>query len=78
MDIDWRALLMVGIVSLAVAVAVVVLVAFALVGLSARSGAARHGGEASALSAGVGTAAAWVCLVATVAIVGFGLYLVVV
>jgi hypothetical protein len=61
-----------------VAVAVVVLVAFALVGLSARSGAACHGGEASAPSAFVGTATAYVCLVATAAIVGFGLYLVVV
>jgi hypothetical protein len=77
MVIHWGSLLMVGIVSLAASVAVVVLVAFALVGLAARSGAPRPGGGTSALSPAAGTAVACVCLVAAVAIIGYGLYLVI-
>jgi hypothetical protein len=77
MKIDWKSLLVVGVVSLAASVAIVVLVALALVGLSARSGTARPGGGASALSPAAGTTLACVSLLAAVAIVGYGLYLVV-
>lgn len=74
--IDWGALGLVGIVSFAAAVAVVVLVSFALVGLSAREAAA-DGGEAGGMSAGVGTAIAGICLLAVAAIVVYGLYIIV-
>lgn len=74
MDIDWGSLAVVGVVSLAAAVAVVVLVAFALVGLSARTAPAEGGGT---LSPGAGTAVAALCLLATAAIVVYGLYMIV-
>jgi hypothetical protein len=77
MKFDWKSLLVVGVVSLAAAVAIVVLVALALVGLSARSGPARPGGGASTLSPAAGTTLACVCLGAAAAILGYGLYLVV-
>jgi hypothetical protein len=76
MNIDWGSLGLVAVVSLAAAVAVVALVSFAFVGLSAREvpveGAAR-----SPLSPAVGATVAAICLIATVAIVGYGLYVVI-
>ena len=79
MDIAWGSLGIVCLVSLAVGVAVVTLVAFALVGLSARArkpvGGPQDGAE-QPLSAGAGTAVAVVCLAAVVVIVGYGLYLI--
>ncbi|GAA4939105.1 hypothetical protein EV188_101996 [Actinomycetospora succinea] len=79
MTIDWASLGLVSVVSLAAGVAVVVLVSFALVGLSARVRPRPGGAEdgAPTLSAGAGTAIAAVCLAAVVAIVGFGLYVIV-
>lgn len=77
--IDWGALLNVVLVSLAAGVAVVALVAFALVGLSARVQVAEGGAEArrAPLSPGAGTAVAAVCLLAAVAIVAYGLYIII-
>lgn len=76
MNIEWGSLGLVGLVSLAATVAVVVLIAFALVGLSARTPVAE--GEAPRpLSPGSGTAVAAVCLLAVVAIVAYGLYLII-
>ncbi len=74
--INWGALGLVGIVSLAVAVAVVVLVSFAIVGLSAREHSL-GGTGAGAISPAAGTAIAALCLLAVVAIVGYGLYVIV-
>ena len=95
--INWGALGVVALVSLAVGVVVVCLVAFALVGLSAREQA--HGADnvspdaprdatidgtppvglasGPAMSATAGTSAAVVCLVAVVAIVVYGLVLII-
>ncbi len=74
--INWGALGLVGIVSLAVAVAVVVLVSFAIVGLSAREHALAGTGT-GAISPAAGTAIAALCLLASLAIVGYGLYVIV-
>ncbi len=69
---------LVAIVSLAVSVAVVALLAFAIVGLSAREHAQLGGaGTAGALSPGAGFAVAGLCLLAVVAIVGCGLYVII-
>jgi hypothetical protein len=76
MGIAWGSLGIVCAVSLAVGVGVVVLVALALVGLSARQPVA-EGGRASAMSPAVGTAIAGVCLLAVVAVVAYGLYVIV-
>ncbi|GAA3111936.1 hypothetical protein GCM10010464_88430 [Pseudonocardia yunnanensis] len=77
MNIDWGSLLLVAIVSLAAAVAVVVLVALALVGVSAaRSDVARPQGGASAISPAVGMTMACVCVLGSLAIVAYGIYLV--
>ena len=78
MSIAWGSLLVVCVVSLAVGVAVVVLVAFALVGLSARRvpvGGPHDG--APTLGPSAGTAVAGLCLLAVAAIVGYGLWVVV-
>jgi hypothetical protein len=78
MGIHWGSLLEVAVVALAVAVAVAVLVAFAIVGLSARERAAAGvNGGGTALNATTGTALAAVCLLATLAIVGYGLYIII-
>ena len=77
MDIDWGSLAVVGIVSLAVSIAVVVLGAFALVGLAARDRTAAPTGTGAALSPAAGTATAVLCLAATAAIIGYGLYVIV-
>ncbi|MFC4944512.1 hypothetical protein [Pseudonocardia sp. GCM10023141] len=76
MTIDWGSLGIVALVALAAAVAVVALVAFALVGLSARTQPA-GGATASRLSPTGGTVVATGCLLAAVAIVGYGLFLIV-
>lgn len=87
--INWGALGLVGLVSLAAGVAVVVLVSFALVGLSARepvhdgSAVSSDGAEpvglatTSPMSPAAGTALAAICLLATVAIVVYGLSLII-
>ena len=79
MGIAWGSLFIVGLVSLAVGVAVVVLVAFALVGLSARVRVPAGGPEdgAPALNPSIAIAIAGVCLVAAAAIVGYGLWIIV-
>lgn len=77
MNIDWGSLGMVALVSFAAAVAVVVLVALAIVGLSAREHAQLDSGTPGVLSANTGTAVAGICLLATVVIVGFGLYVII-
>lgn len=80
MGVKWGALLEVCVVSLAVGVAIVVLVSLALVGLSARQRAAVGGpddGAPAGLSAGAGTAIAGLCLLAAAAIVGYGLYIII-
>ena len=79
MNIAWGSLAIVSLVSIAVGVVVVVLVAFALVGLSARQRAAVGGPSdgAPTLSAGAGTAVAGLCLLAVAVIVGYGLYIII-
>jgi hypothetical protein len=74
--INWAALGLVGIVSLAVAVAVAVLVSFAIVGLSAREHSLGGTGT-GAIRPAAGTAIAALCLLAVVAVVGYGLYVIV-
>ncbi len=77
MSIAWGSLLVVAVVSLGVGVAVVALVAFALVGLSARVaspvGRPHH---RPPLGRGAGTTVAGLCLTAAVLTVGYGLYLI--
>ncbi len=86
--INWGALGVVAVVSLAIGVAVVVLVALALVGLSAREGLpdaveSADGTEpvgratSAAMSPAAGTAVAAVCLLGVAAIVLYGLYLII-
>ena len=83
MTINWGALALVAVVSLAVGVLVVVLVSLALVGLSAREPAASADAAEGTpttrgrLSPAVGTATAAVCLLGAAAIVLYGLYLIV-
>jgi hypothetical protein len=81
MQINWLALLNVSVVSFGVAVLAVVLIAFALVGLSARTpGAAFEGGGAPArpgVSPAVGTTIAVVCLAGVVLIAGYGLWIII-
>jgi hypothetical protein len=69
--INWAALGLVGIVSLAVAV----LVSFAIVGLSAREHSLGGTGT-GAIRPAAGTAIAALCLL-VVAVVGYGLYVIV-
>ncbi len=86
--INWGALGIVALVSLAVGVIVVVLVSLAMVGLSAREAAPEGelvsaddtpviGRGGSTLSPAAGTAVAVVCLLGAAAIVLYGLYLIV-
>ena len=80
MQIDWATLAVIAVVAAAAAVTVVLLVAFALVGMSASAGR-RASGRTDAGTPGVppaaGTALAVLCLLATAAVVGYGLYLIV-
>jgi heme/copper-type cytochrome/quinol oxidase subunit 2 len=79
--IDWSSLVMVVVVAAAATLAVVSLVAFALVGWSARADARAQGPESGAAASAVGptggTAVAVLCLAAAASIVGYGLYLIV-
>ena len=75
-SIAWGSLLVVLVVSFGSAVAVVVLVSFAMVGLSAREASAD--GPSSGISPGAGTAIAGLCLAVVVAIVAIGLYTIIV
>jgi hypothetical protein len=79
MNVAWGSLFLVFVVSLAVGVAVVALVALALVGLSARQRALAGGPDdgAPTLNPGTGTAIAGLCLVAVAAIVGYGLWIII-
>lgn len=79
MGIRWESLGVVAVVSAAVAVVVVALVSFALVGWSARAGAAggAQDGSGPPMSPALGTAVAAGCLLAVAAIVGYGLYVIV-
>jgi hypothetical protein len=77
--INWGALGVVAGVSLVIAVLVVVLVSFALVGLSAREpepdGTSVVRSGRSGLSRTAGTASAAICLLGATAIVLYGLYI---
>ena len=79
MSVNWGALLIVCVGSLAVGVVIVALASFALVGLSARERAAVGGPSdgAPTLSAGAGTGIAGICLLAVAAIVVYGLYIII-
>ncbi|HET6662841.1 MAG TPA: hypothetical protein VFG94_01225 [Acidimicrobiales bacterium] len=86
MTIDWAALAIVAVVSLAIGVLVVVLVSFALVGLSARqlgpTGEAVDetptvGPRPSRLSPTAGAVTAALCLLGAAAIVLYGFYVLV-
>jgi hypothetical protein len=74
--IAWDSILVVFVVSFAAAVAVVLLVSFALVALSARERAAA-GATSTRIGVGGSTAIAGICLTAASAIVLYGLYLIV-
>jgi len=76
MHIAWDSILVVFVVSFAAAVAVVVLVSFALVALSARDRASA-GGPSTRIGVGGNTVIAGICLTAAAAIVLYGLYLIV-
>jgi hypothetical protein len=78
--IDWATLAAIAVVASAAALTVVLLVAFALVGLSAHSGRRDDGpddGGASGTHAAAGTAVAVLCVLASGLIVCYGLYLII-
>lgn len=75
MHIAWGSLLIVFVVAFAAAVAVVSLVGFGLVGLSARK--TTPDGPQPALSPQAGTAIGAVCFLAAALIVAYGLYVIV-
>lgn len=81
MSIKWGSLALVGFVSFGVSVGVVVLAAFAMVGLSARNRAADvttfEGGTRTTLGPAAGTAVAAVCLAAILSVVAYGLWVIV-
>ncbi|MGZ4647287.1 MAG: hypothetical protein ACXVYC_13365 [Blastococcus sp.] len=80
MHIDWATLGMIAVVAAAAALAVVLLVACALVGWSARTRRPVDGpddGGTSAALARTGTAVAALCVLVAALIVGYGLYLIV-
>ena len=80
MHIDWATLTTVAVIAAAAALTVVLLVAFALVGLSAGSGLpvdGPDGGDASGTHPGVGTAIAVLCVSAAGLIVCYGIYLII-
>jgi hypothetical protein len=81
MTINWGALGVVAVVSLVIGVLLVVLVSLALVGLSAREpGPAGEevaiDGNRGGVSRTAGTVIAVICLLATSAIVVYGLYII--
>ena len=78
MHVDWVSLVTVAVIAAAAALTVVMLVAFAIVGLSARSRLpvdGPQGGDASGTRPRVGTSIAVLCVLAVGLIVCFGLYL---
>jgi hypothetical protein len=78
--IDWATLTEIAVVAAAAALAVVLLVTFAVVGWSARSGRwvpGPSGRRAAVAHPVTGTAVALLCVLAAALIVGFGLYLIV-
>ena len=81
MHIDWATLGAIAVVAAAVALTTVLLVSFALVGSSARSGRrsidGADDGDASRMHTATGTVLAALCLVAAGLIVCYGLYLIV-
>jgi hypothetical protein len=80
MHIDWASLAEVAVAAAAAALTVVLLVSFALVGLSARSGRpveGPDGDQPSAVHPRVGTAVAVLCVLAAGLIVGYGLLLII-
>ena len=77
MHIDWASLVTVAVVAAAAALTVVLLVAFAIVALSARSELPADGADASDIRPGVGTAIAVLCVLAAGLIVCYGLYLII-
>jgi hypothetical protein len=81
MGIKWDALGLVAVASFGIAVLVVVLAAFAMVGLSARKTTTDvttfEGGQRTTLGPAVGTGVAGVCIAAIVAIVLYGLWIIV-
>lgn len=84
MHINWGALLIVAFVSFGSAVGVVALIAFALLGLSARAGSTTAGhtgiaedGSRIGLSPTAGTLVAALCLLAAAVIVGYGLWIII-
>ena len=80
MNIDWATLGGIAVVSAAAALVVVLLVAFALVGLSERPPRRVDGsddGGVSGTHTAVGTAVAVLCLLAAGLIVCYGLYLII-
>ena len=80
MHIDWASLAEVAVVAAAAALAVVLLVAFAIVGLSSRSELPIEGSDGDdppGTRPGVGTATAVLCLLSAGLIVCFGLYVII-
>lgn len=75
MHIAWGPLLVVFVVTFAVAVAVVVLVSFGLVGLSART--VSPDAPPARVSARAGTIIGGLCLLVAAAITAFGVYIIV-
>jgi len=83
-SINWGALLVVALTSFGSAVGVVVLVALALLGLSARANGTAvgdtgvaGGGTRLGMSSAVGTLVAGLCLLGAVAIAGYGLWIII-
>jgi hypothetical protein len=78
MKIDWAALGLVSVVSLAIGVVVVVLFALGTVGLASRQTTVggKHDGQGPTLGRAAGTAIAGVCFAACAAILIYGLYLI--
>lgn len=80
MHIDWSTLIVIAVVAAAAALTVVLLVSFAIVGLSgppARRIGDTGDGEAPGARSAAGTALAALCLLAAGLIVSYGLYLII-
>lgn len=78
MTIDWGALGLVSVVSLAVGVVTVVLFALGIVGLAARreTVGGAHDGRGPTLGPAAGTAVAVICFAGCAAILLYGLYII--
>ena len=80
MHVDWESLATVGVVAAAAALTVTLLVACALVALSARPRRQTDGPDrdrSSVVHPGVGTAVGVLCLLAAGLVVGYGLHLII-